>query len=166
MSCFISFSIPIVPLCSQRQVGRVQILGLCVPPNFGLTLHVQNTLRAECVLKWEETEVLGNWTRYTKHICPDVQLRRMRPGEADRWWQVKKSTFLAAALPMCRLLCQVLRRKQWLRLPLRADRQADLTLQCDVINATVGVSERIPFIAFSTGFVCVCNVGSYTESHT
>lgn len=87
---------------------------LCLP-NFGLTLHVQNTLRAECVLKWEETEVLGNWTRHTKHICPDVQLRRTRPGEADRWWQVKKSTFLAAALPMCRLLCQVLRRKQWLR---------------------------------------------------
>lgn len=115
MSCFISFSIPTVPLCLQRQMGRLQVLRLHVPPNFSLSLRVQNSLRAKCVLKWEKTEVLRNWTRYAKRICPDVQLRRTRPGEADRWWQVKKPAFLAAALLMCRLLCQVLRWKQWPR---------------------------------------------------
>lgn len=113
MSCFISFSIPTVPLCLQRQMGRLQVLRLRVPPYFSLSLRVQNSLRAKCVLKWEKAEVLRNWTRYAKHICPEIQLRRMRPGEADRWRQVKKPAFLA--LPTCRLLCQVLRWKQWPR---------------------------------------------------
>lgn len=155
MSCFISFSIPSVPLCLQRQMGRVQVLRLCVPPNFGLSLHVQNTSRAECVLKWEETEFLGNWTRYTKHTWVDVQLRRTRPGEADRWWQVKKSTFLTALSLCAYFSAKFLGESSDWGNHFRADRQADLPSQCDVINATVGVPERIPFIAFSTGSVCV-----------
>lgn len=37
----------------------------------------------------------------------------------------------------------------------RTDRQTGLPSQCDLINTTVGVPERTPFIALNTGFVCV-----------